>query len=64
MHHSPQKCANVVVTCAILHNFGLNVGDNFGYFETEEQDIPELPPFNFKTTGNAFWQSLIRNHFT
>ena len=38
--------------------------DQFGHFYVEEQDVPELPPSNYTTTGAAFRQSIVREHFS
>lgn len=65
MRFSPERCANIVVACAVLHNFGISVGDVV-INEDAAIDIDDhhfhFAPQN-DVAGLEVRQNIILNHF-
>ena len=49
MRFDPRKCGNVIVASAILHNFGIEVGD---VFQAEDVDV-ENEPYHVEIADDA-----------
>lgn len=64
MRYKPNKCGNVIVAAAVLHNFGIEVGDVFYPDAVEVNDIDQYafqPEAN--AAGQAVRRSIILNYF-
>lgn len=63
MRFEPHKCGNVIVASAILHNFGIEVGD---VFQADEVDV-ENEPYHEEVEDVAAAQvrrALILDYFS
>ena len=66
MRYDPVNCTNVIVAAAVLHNFGIDHGDDFEFQpnrpEPEEDDFHYQGDNNVK--GIALRRSIILNYFS
>ncbi|MBN3292022.1 HARB1 nuclease, partial [Polypterus senegalus] len=68
LQYSPEKCAQIILACCVLHNVSLQTGlDAWTFARTEIQEQPEGPSRQMESVDSEAFrirQELILSHFS